>query len=188
MELPMTSSLVTHIAPALSRNAASLDTLQRNSKKVVLFYPAYDGPPLGPPLCILALAAPLLHDGFEVVMVDGAIHPDAPQRILQHCGDALCLGISVLTGPMITAALHVARIVKAARPDLPIIFGGWHPTLAPHQTLENELVDVVVRGPGELTLLEIVQRYRAGQDLDGIDGLSYKRDGKIIHNRERAVA
>lgn len=184
----MTSSLVTHIAPALSRNAASLDTLQRNSKKVVLFYPAYDGPPLGPPLCILALAAPLLHDGFEVVMVDGAIHPDAPQRILQHCGDALCLGISVLTGPMITAALHVARIVKAARPDLPIIFGGWHPTLAPHQTLENELVDVVVRGPGELTLLEIVQRYRAGQDLDGIDGLSYKRDGKIIHNRERAVA
>ncbi len=30
-----------------------------NRGKVVLFYPAYDGPPLGAPLCLLALASPL---------------------------------------------------------------------------------------------------------------------------------
>jgi radical SAM superfamily enzyme YgiQ (UPF0313 family) len=158
-----------------------------NRKKVVLFYPPYDGPALGPPLCTLALAAPLLNDGFEVVMIDAAIDADASQRILRECSDALCLGISVLTGPMITSALHVARMVKSALPDFPVIFGGWHPTLTAAQTLENSLVDVVVRGPGDLTLLEIAQRYRMGEGLDGVAGLSYKHGGTIIHNLERAV-
>lgn len=186
--MPMTSSLVTHIAPASSRSGATVKSVKSASKKVVLFYPAYDGPALGPPLCILALAAPLLDHGFEVVMVDAAIHADASQRILRESANALCVGISVLTGPMITAALHVARLVKAVRPALPVIFGGWHPTLAAHQTLENELVDVVVRGPGELTLLEMVQCLQTGQDLDHVAGLSFKRDGQIIHNPERPVA
>ena len=34
--------------------------------KVVLFYPPYEGPPLGPPLCMLSLASPLLEAGFRV--------------------------------------------------------------------------------------------------------------------------
>jgi anaerobic magnesium-protoporphyrin IX monomethyl ester cyclase len=180
--------LVTQILPAPSGGAAKRASTSTTRKKVVLFYPAYDGPALGPPLCILALAAPLLNHGFEVVMIDAAINADAPQRILRECSDALCLGISVLTGPMITAALNIARLVKAALPDLPVVFGGWHPTLTPEQTLQNELVDVVVRGPGEFTLLEMAQRYQSGEGLDGVTGLSYKRNGTIIHNLERPVA
>ena len=34
-------------------------------QKVVLFYPKYDGPPLGAPVCLLALASTLLADGFD---------------------------------------------------------------------------------------------------------------------------
>src|SRR5271168_3263324 len=44
--------------------------------KVVLFYPAYDGPPLGAPLCLLALASTLREANFEVVLIDAAIDPD----------------------------------------------------------------------------------------------------------------
>ena len=47
-----------------------------NQGKVVLFYPAYDGPPLGAPLCLLALAASLREACFDVVIVDAAIEPD----------------------------------------------------------------------------------------------------------------
>ncbi len=184
MDIP---PLVTHISSAPGRATANRTSVSITRNKVVLFYPAYDGPPLGPPLCILALAAPLLNHGFEVVIIDAAIEADAPQRILRECSDALCLGISVLTGPTITAALHIARIVKAAHPDLPVIFGGWHPTLTAAQTLENELVDVVVRGPGDLTLLEIAQRYQMGEELDRVVGLSYKQSGTIVHNPERPV-
>lgn len=162
--------------------------MQNAKRKVVLFYPPYDGPALGPPLCLLALAAPLLEHGFEVVLVDGAIEADTAGRIVSECGDALCLGISVLTGPMITSALRVAREVKNKFPELPVIFGGWHPTLAPEQTLKNKLVDVVVRGQGEVTLLELVQRYQSGEGLDGIDGISYKQGDSQVHAPERAVA
>ena len=71
------------------------------TRKVVLFYPPYDGPPLGAPLSLLCLASPLLQAGFEVKLVDNLLAPDYEQTILREASDALLLGISVLTGPHI---------------------------------------------------------------------------------------
>ena len=76
--------------------------------KVILFYPPYDGPPLGAPLCLLALAASLREANFDVVMIDAAIEPDYLTRIECESVDALCIGISVLTGPMIRGAIEAA--------------------------------------------------------------------------------
>ena len=161
----------------------------RKPNKVVLFYPPYDGPPLGAPLSLLCLASPLLQAGFEVKLVDNLIHPDYEQAIFRETEDALCLGISVLTGPHIGAAVRVSRAVKKLRPKLPIIFGGWHASLATQQTLDESFVDAVVRGQGELTLLELAQRIANRQDWHGVRGLSFKdRYGKIIHEPERPVA
>src|SRR5215471_5697030 len=121
--------------------------------KIILFYPPYGGPPLGALLCLLSLASPLLNAGFAVSGVDGAITPDFERVIARETRDAMCLGISLLTGPMIRTAVRIARQVKEARPGLPVIFGGWHPSLLPAQTLQPSFVDAVVRGQGELTLL-----------------------------------
>jgi anaerobic magnesium-protoporphyrin IX monomethyl ester cyclase len=157
--------------------------------KVVLFYPPYDGPPLGAPLSLLCLASPLLQAGFEVKLVDNLLHPDYEETILRETDNALCLGISVLTGPHIGAAVRVSRAVKNLRPALPIVFGGWHASLATHQTLREPFVDAVVRGQGELTLLELVQRMAERESWQGVRGLSFKAaDGTIIHEPERAVA
>ena len=159
------------------------------ANKVGLFYPPYDGPPLGAPLSLLCLASPLLSAGFQVKLVDNLIYPDYEQAILRETEDALCLGISVLTGPHIGAAVRVSRKVKKLRPTLPIIFGGWHASLAPEQTLREPFVDAIVRGQGELTLLELVQRIAGSQDWNGVRGLSFKdRDGKIVHEPDRPVA
>jgi anaerobic magnesium-protoporphyrin IX monomethyl ester cyclase len=156
-------------------------------KKVVLFYPPYDGPPLGAPLCLLSLASPLLEAGFPVSVVDAAIRPGYEELILRETQDALCLGISLLTGPMIRTAIRVARRVREAHPGLPIIFGGWHPSLTPAQTLQPDFVDVVVRGQGELTLVEIARRLADGRSLEGVRGLSRKENGRIVHEAERPV-
>jgi len=160
--------------------------------KVVLFYPPYDGPPLGAPLSLLCLASPLMQSGFKVKLIDNLIAPDYEQAILRETEDALCLGISVLTGPHIGAAVRVANRVKRHRPELPIVFGGWHPSLAVDQTLREPFVDAIVRGQGELTLLELVQRIAEGQEWHGVRGLSFKDGGKdggdIIHEPERRVA
>jgi radical SAM superfamily enzyme YgiQ (UPF0313 family) len=130
-----------------------------------------------------------LQAGFEVKLVDNLISPDYEATILRETENALCLGISVLTGPHIGAAVRVSRGVKKLRPELPIIFGGWHASLATDQTLREPFVDAIVRGQGELTLLELVQRIADRQDWHGVSGLSFKDgDGKIVHEPERQVA
>jgi anaerobic magnesium-protoporphyrin IX monomethyl ester cyclase len=154
-------------------------------RKVVLFYPAYDGPALGAPLCLLSLAAPLLAAGFEVTIVDAAIAPDWEKRILREVQDALCLGISLLTGPMIRGAMRIAKLVKETKPGVPVIFGGWHPSLVPGQTLNDRYVDAVVRGQGELTLLEIAERLADGKPFNDVAGVSSKPFGLAQHSPER---
>jgi radical SAM superfamily enzyme YgiQ (UPF0313 family) len=159
------------------------------TNKVVLFYPPYDGPPLGAPLSLLCLASPLLQTGFDVKLVDNLISPDYERTILRECAEAICLGISVLTGPHIGAAIRVSRAVKKLRPEMPIVFGGWHASLATEQTLREPFVDAIVRGQGELTLLELVQRIADGRDWHGVRGLSFKDgDGRVVHEPERPVA
>ena len=155
----------------------------------MLFYPPYDGPPLGAPLSLLCLASPLLQAGFEVELIDNLISPDYEQAILRAAHDALLLGISVLTGPHIGAAVRVCKAVKKLRPGLPIVFGGWHASLATQQTLREPYVDAVVRGQGELTLLELAQRIANRDAWHGVRGLSFKdADGNIVHEPERPVA
>jgi anaerobic magnesium-protoporphyrin IX monomethyl ester cyclase len=155
----------------------------------VLFYPPYDGPPLGAPLSLLCLASPLLEAGFEVKLVDNLLSPDYEETILRETAGALCLGISVLTGPHIGAAVRVSRAVKKLRPQMPVVFGGWHSSLATQQTLCEPFVDAIVRGQGELTLVELVQRIADGREWHGVRGLSFKDgSGEIIHEPERPVA
>src|ERR1700728_4577556 len=155
--------------------------------KVILFYPAYDGPPLGAPLCLLALASTLRQANFDVVVIDAAIEPDYRTRIECEAVDALCIGISVLTGPMIKGAIEIATAVKSVHPWLPVIFGGWHPTLLPDETLSEPFVDVVVRGQGEVTLVEVAEALLAKRSLDGIAGVSWKSRGLRKHNVDRHV-
>ena len=155
----------------------------------MLFYPPYDGPPLGAPLSLLCLASPLLQAGFDVKLVDNLISPDYEKTILQETKESLFLGISVLTGPHIGAAIRISKAVKRLRPDLPIVFGGWHASLATQQTLREPYVDAIVRGQGELTLLELTQRIADGKDWLGVRGLSFKdAEGNIVHEPERPVA
>jgi radical SAM superfamily enzyme YgiQ (UPF0313 family) len=155
--------------------------------KVVLFYPKYEGAPLGAPLCLLALAATLRDHDYEPVLVDAAIEPDYMAVIARHMEDAICLGISVLTGPMIAGAIKVATQIKTLFPKRKIIFGGWHPTLVPDETLNEPYVDIVVRGQGEITLLEVVNALSSGDSLKSIHGISWKTGAIHTHNPDRKV-
>jgi len=157
-------------------------------RKVVLFYPPYDGPALGAPACLLSLASPLLRSGFEVAIIDAAVEPNWMDAVLRELDDALCLGISAMTGPMILGAVRMAKAAKKLAPNLPVIWGGWHPSLMPGQTLQESYVDAVVRGQGELTLLEAAEKLAEGKGLQGIQGISSKQFGLPQHTPERRVA
>ncbi len=158
-----------------------------NNNKVVLFHPPYEGPPLGPPLSLLSLASPLREAGFQVALVDGALDPDYKRTLAGELPGALCLGISLLTGRMIKSAVDASRWVRKVQPGLPIIYGGWHPSLLPDQTLREGSLDAVVRGQGELSFSEAAGRLRDGESLHGVRGISFKADGNLVHNPGRPV-
>jgi anaerobic magnesium-protoporphyrin IX monomethyl ester cyclase len=158
------------------------------SRKVILFLPPYSGGLIGPPLSLLSLAAPLREAGFEPVIIDGALRSNYWDLIEKAIPDCLCFGVSLLTGPMIAEAISVARRVKRLRPDLPVIFGGWHPSLLPGQTLSEDYVDAVILHQGEMTLLETAERLSAGKSLDLVSGCWFKRDGRIQQNPDRPNA
>ena len=61
---------------------------------------------------------------------------------------------------------------RARSRKLPIVYGGWHPSLLPGETLNEDFVDVVVRGQGELTLVELATALADGRSPVDISGLS----------------
>jgi radical SAM superfamily enzyme YgiQ (UPF0313 family) len=141
------------------------------------------------PLALLAIGSELNPDVYEVVIIDARLDPDAGNTVLSHLGDALCLGVTVLTGAPISDALRISRAAKRARPALPVVWGGWHPSMFARECLLEPSVDVTVRGQGEETFAEIVQRLADGRSLQGCAGCTVRlEDGSIEENPARTLA
>lgn len=157
------------------------------SKKIVFFIPSFSSIEATAPLGLLAIATPLMRAGYDIRIIDSSIVPNYKQRVMDEVKDALCLGISLVTGPMISETVQVARAVKRWNKDFPVILGGWHPSLLPGQTLDAPYVDVVVRGQGEDSMLAIANRLRDGAPLDDVQGIGFKRDGKSCFTPERTL-
>ncbi|MDO8736905.1 MAG: radical SAM protein, partial [Thermoleophilia bacterium] len=132
------------------------------------------------PLPLQAVAAPLIADGFDVDLVDGrVIHPHMP-RILSAARGSLYVGLSVMTGWQIHDAIAISRAVKEAYPDIPIVWGGYHASMLPEQTLDESYIDYVVRGQGQLAAVELARRLKDGASIEGVTGLCYVKDGKAV--------
>src|ERR1700680_5239729 len=138
------------------------------SKKVVVIFPACSSQEATAPLGILAVATPLLRAGYQVRIIDSTITPNFQKTVLNELSDALCLAVSLVTGPMIRETVQIARAAKLLYPDLPVVLGGWHPSLLPDQTLAAAYVDVVCKGQGDQAMLEIVRRIEARESFEGI--------------------
>ncbi len=141
------------------------------------------------PLALLAIGSELDPEIYEVVIVDARTDAHAEHTVLSHIDAAVCLGVTVLTGAPISDALRVSRSAKRARPDLTVIWGGWHPSMFSRECLAEPSVDVTVRGQGEETFAEIVQRLAQGRALDDCAGCTVRlSDGSIRENPARALA
>jgi anaerobic magnesium-protoporphyrin IX monomethyl ester cyclase len=155
-------------------------------RKVVLYNPhaVFWTMPLG----LIAVGSALDPERYDVQIIDGRLEVDAIAKVVAETEGALCLGIGVLTGDPIRDALKVSRAVSAARPDLPIVWGGWHPSLFPRECLEEPCVDVAVSGQGEETFREIVTCYEQGKSLAAVAGVTWRTaDGKVLQNLPRAT-
>ena len=80
------------------------------SKKIVFFFPSFASTEATAPLGILAVATPLIRAGYEVCVIDSTITPNYKKRVLEEVRDALCLGVSLVTGPMTARAVPVGSM------------------------------------------------------------------------------
>lgn len=139
------------------------------------------------PLALLAIASHLDPERFEVIIIDGRLADDPLRALQPHLPAALCLGISVLTGAPIRDALQVSRAVKALQPDLPVVWGGWHPSLFPTECLAEPAIDITVQGQGEETFGEIVAKLAAKEPLHSVAGLAFREGNAIQQNPARPL-
>jgi len=155
------------------------------SRPTVLLYQPRGGT-LNLPLSLLHVASMLPE--FEVRLIDGRIELTPEAALAELAGSAVCLGVTVLTGKPIVEALRASRAVKRRNPALPVIWGGWHPSLLAAQCLASAAVDACVHGQGEETFREVVTALAQGGKPDGAAGISYRRGTEVVAGRPRPFA
>ena len=156
------------------------------------------------PLSLLALSA-ALPDGQPQTLLDGNMLGqdaliDGIAAALSQAPSALA-AISVMPGPQVAPAIEVSAAIRAVRPDVPIAWGGYFPSMYAEAAINAPYVDFVVRGQGEDTLRELIARldgcghrgpYDSADDdavhdaVRDIAGLTWRREGQVMHNPARA--
>lgn len=155
--------------------------------KVIMVYPALSPTGQGhrgAPLSSLAVGSHLAANGFKVKVVDLRVDPLSE---LEFGDDVAYMGISAMTGYQIHSALEVCRIYREKAPGIPLVWGGWHASLLPEETMRHPLVDIVVTGQGEITALELARALRDGASLDAVKGIFHKRGGEIVKNPDQPL-
>ncbi|MFA5139642.1 MAG: radical SAM protein [Elusimicrobiota bacterium] len=141
------------------------------------------------PFSLGHLAGYLLREGYSVGVVDDQLSPlddEALSRLLSRMRAPKIVGISVLTATS-ARAYELAGTIKRLEPSAQVILGGVHATVLPEEALSRPGPDYVVRGEGELTLSELVRRIAKGQGAEGVQGVSHRCGGTVIHNPERPL-
>jgi radical SAM superfamily enzyme YgiQ (UPF0313 family) len=140
-----------------------------------------------PPIGIMSLSAVIKRAGHECVMFDQA-NPETPNAVII---DAIrrrkpgLVGLSFLSTTSYPYAKILARQIRAADAHVPLAFGGVFATLnAQRVKLQCPEVDFVCRGDGEQLILDLLQRL---DDPGEIPGLTWAKDGRVIHNPDRAL-
>lgn len=142
------------------------------------------------PLSVLALAA-VLENREEYEIVDGNVddHPEQTISALIAAHRVELLGVSVMPGPQMVAAIETCSKIRAAHPSIPIVWGGYFASIYTDAALNAKYVDYAVRGQGEETLLQLLEVIRGARSPETVLGLSYKDKlfGMNRHNPERPM-
>ncbi|MDE0916026.1 MAG: cobalamin-dependent protein, partial [Planctomycetota bacterium] len=154
----------------------------QRKRRIVLFLPHRADPEEGVrvaadllPLELLQIAAIPDQAGYEVHIVDAMVHEDYLERLFELCDGALLFASSCILGFQVAHGARVAKSIRERFPSLPIIWGGWFPSVLPERYLEEGIADAVGLGQGEFTFWDVVQALDAGEPLDSVDGLALMR-------------
>ena len=158
-------------------------------KTILLFNPRPDPnlKELYIPLALLCISRLLDRKGYHIKIVSGSLFNKPFEVLKDYAKTSYIFGVSSMTGYQIIGGLRASELVKKINKNIKIVWGGWHASVYPKQTLMNRYIDIVVKGPGERAFLAIVKRIEENKDLSGIPGVYWKNEGKIMVNTKRRL-
>ena len=135
------------------------------------------------PLSLLAVSAVIAND-YDVEFIDGNLVDDPAERIIERARatKAKLLAVTCMPGPQLRQAVPVCKKVKAALPDLTILWGGYFPTQHYEVVLKSGYVDYTIGGQGEAPFRQLVDRLHYGGAIEEIPSLGYLKNGEVCVN------
>lgn len=154
-------------------------------KKILLYHPATKHEKFYAfywiPYSLLTIAS-IIHKNYDVIIIDDNLNNNE-YRLSDLLNNCLCVGISVMTGHQITGAIKFSEKVKDINPQIPVIWGGPHPTILPEITIKHPSIDILVKGQGEFIFKELVDKIQHKISLFGTNGITFKTNSSIINNK-----
>jgi anaerobic magnesium-protoporphyrin IX monomethyl ester cyclase len=138
------------------------------------------------PLGLVFLGGPLIDAGHQVTLVDHDMNGWSLKRLFQEIGEFqpkyILLGHSGSTASH-TVVVETVKEIRKVFPETRIIYGGVYPSYA-YQSIMHEVseIDVIVRGEGERTILDLISAWELGPNLEGVKGIAWRKNGEIIIN------
>jgi radical SAM superfamily enzyme YgiQ (UPF0313 family) len=120
----------------------------------------------------------------------GRVDPAEFKTILADAlreADPAVVGVSNIYTSDFPNCMAIIKLCKQIKPDIVTVIGGQHATFLDSQCLDTPELDVVVRGEGEWTLLDVLKAIQAGGDLAAIPGTTVRIEGQLHRNPSRAL-
>ncbi|MDH3574145.1 MAG: cobalamin-dependent protein [Desulfobacterales bacterium] len=160
----------------------------KKPNKVMLITPPYhcgvvESAGRWPNLGFIYIAGELEKAGFDVEIYDAMSKFHEYDQIREHIQNEApdFVGATAITAT-INDSIKVLKIAKEELPGVTTILGGVHPTFMYEEILldNGQWVDYCVLGEGELTAPELLDAHRNGRDMSKVQGIAFKRDGRVL--------
>jgi anaerobic magnesium-protoporphyrin IX monomethyl ester cyclase len=160
----------------------------KEPNKVMLITPPYhcgvvESAGRWPNLGFIYIAGELEKAGFDVEIYDAMSKFHEYDQIREHLQIEApdFVGVTAITAT-INDSIKVLKIAKEELPEMTTFLGGVHPTFMYEEILLNngQWVDYCVLGEGELTAPELLDAHRNGRDMSKVQGIAFKRNGRVV--------
>lgn len=137
------------------------------------------------PISLPAIAAVLLKANFEVKILDCITNNISNKNLKKHILDFQpeLIIFNIATATYFTDLYSIELIKTYCNAHITGI--GVHVTALPEEVLTHSKIDSVIRGEPEITSLELAKALEQNLPLELVDGISFKKNSMIIHNRPR---
>lgn len=127
-------------------------------------------------------------NGFKVKLIDTVAnnwtHEETINFVKQFKPDLTVIDTST---PSIKNDISIADKIKEVLPNTHLCLGGAHAGKIPDETFQmSDNIDSIIRKEYDFTVVDLAEAIKDNKNLETVDGISFRDNGKIIHNKPRA--